>query len=156
MNIGIVVHSFSGGHLEVAEQLKARLIRDGHLAVIERVRAVGEKQDTFAGFRLESLPDVGRYDGLVFLAPVRAFSLSPVMAEFLRQVPLQKSRKAAGFVGQFFPFAWMGGRQALSRLRELCALKGLDLSETAVVQWGRGKTSRLVKDWLERVSALFR
>ena len=44
MNIGIIIHSFTGNTLSVAEKIRDELGKSGHKASIERVKAVGESK----------------------------------------------------------------------------------------------------------------
>jgi len=137
MKIGIIVYSQTGNTLSVAEKLK------------EKLAIVGGRKSGDRTFQLETRPDVAQYDALVFGAAVEAFSLSPVLATYLRGISSLDSKRVACLVTQFFPYPWMGGIRAIRQMRELCESKGATVCGTAVVNWvgfRRAKTTALAID----------
>ena len=109
MNIGIVVYSWSGNTLAVATDLKEKLFSAGHTVALEQVTVVGERKQGDKEFQLETVPEVAPYDALVFGSAVEAFSLSPVLTEYLKKVGSLEGKNVACLVTQFFPYPWMGG-----------------------------------------------
>jgi flavodoxin len=112
MQIGIIVHSNTGNTLLVAERLMEKLSSLGHRVSIERVSAINDDEQDVQNIRLSKKPEPGAYDVLIFGAPVRGFSLSPVMRAYLSGVTLS-GKKTACFITQGFPSPWMGGNRAL-------------------------------------------
>jgi len=154
MKIGIVVHSHTGNTLAVAESLKEALLKAGHSAVIERISAVNENSSAGGKIELKNKPSLSGYDYLIFGAPVRAFSLSPVMKAYLSQVSSLNGKKASCFVTQQFPFPWMGGNQALRKFRAACAAQGANLVKTGVVNWSRKNRQEQISEVVKDLASL--
>lgn len=135
MKIGLIVHSYTGNTLSVITKLQEALLANGQEAVIERVSAENEDPAAAASARLALIPTTAPYDLLVFAAPVRGFSLSQVMKLYLDQLPMLNGKKVGLLVTQMFPFAWMGGKRAITQMRSACKSKGCQISGTAIIHW---------------------
>ena len=155
MNIGIVVYSWSGNTRSVAEKLKGRLASAGHTVNLEQVTVVGERKQGAREFELATKPDVGPYDAVVFGAAVEAFSLSPVLTAYLKEVGPLKGKKVSCLVTQQFPYPWMGGNRAIRQMKKLCKAKGGTIAGSAVVNWAKSRRERTTVAALERLSGLF-
>ena len=155
MNIGIVVYSWSGNTLSVAEKLKERLAANGHTVDLVQVKVVGERKQGARDFELDTLPDIGAYEGLVFGAAVEAFSLSPVLGEYLKKVDSLAGKKVGCLVSQQFPYPWMGGSNAVRQMRKLCKAKGAAVVGSAVVNWAKSRREKTTKIAIERLAGLF-
>lgn len=155
MNIGIIVHSFSGNTLSVAEKLAEKLKSMGHEVHIERIQVKGGEQQNLAGFTLENPPEAARYGALVFGAPVRGFSLSPVMSAYLKGISPVTGKKVACFATKHFANNWTGGKSAIETMRKSCAEKGGNVVGTGVVFWKSSKKDAMTKELIESFSGLF-
>ena len=152
MNIGIIVHSHTGNTLSVAEKLKENLLSKGHLVTLEQVTAVNEDPAAATNVELKTIPDITGYDMLVFGAPVRAFSLSPVMLLYLNQLPSLQGKKVSCFVTQQLQFAWMGGNRSIKQMKKSVIAKNGTVHETGVVNWSSKKREELVTDLVNRIT----
>ncbi len=155
MNIGIVVYSWSGNTLSVAEKLNEKLSAGGHSVTLEQVTVVGERKQGDKEFQLETVPEVASYDALVFGSAVEAFSLSPVLTEYLKKVGSLEGKNVACLVTQFFPYPWMGGNRAIRQMRKLCRAKGATIAGSAVVHWVKYRRDKTTSVALARLSGLF-
>ena len=155
MNIGIIVYSQTGNTLSVAKKLEEKLSAAGHSATLEQVKVVGERKQGDRDFRLETLPDAGPYDALVFGSAVEAFSLSPVLTAYLKQIGSLQGKKVACLVTQFFPYPWMGGNRAIRQMQKLCESKGATVCGSGVVNWMRSRRERTTVEAVDRLSRLF-
>ncbi|OQB20475.1 MAG: NAD(P)H dehydrogenase (quinone) [Firmicutes bacterium ADurb.Bin182] len=152
MKIGIVVHSQTGNTLAVAKRIMAKLSASGHTVSLLRVSAINDDESDIGKIRLSEKPDIGEYDALLFGAPVRGFSLSPVMQAYLNGVGSFKGKKTACFMTQAFPFPWMGGNRALGQLVEICRSKGADPYGTGIVNWANAaKREELIESAVEKL-----
>lgn len=104
MKIGIIVYSQTGNTATAAQKLKEKFETAGHSAQIEKVTTSGEVKPGAKDIRLNNVPSVETYDGLVFASPVHAFSLAPAMAAYLKQLSSLGERKVAFFVTKMLPF----------------------------------------------------
>jgi len=155
MNIGIVVYSQTGNTLSVAKKLEERLAAVGHSVRLEQVTVVGERKQGDKEFQLETSPDVGQYEALVFGSAVEAFSLSPVLTEYLKQIGSLEGKKVACLVTQFFPYPWMGGNRAIRQMRKLCKAKGATVLGSGVVNWAKCRRDKTTARAIDRLSGLF-
>ncbi len=143
VKIGIIVHSHTGNTLSVAQRLKEALAASGHSVALERVTAVNENPNAAMHAKLKIIPDTSSYDMLIFGAPVRGFSLSPVMKLYLAQLPALNGKKVGCFLTQSFPHPAMGGNQAMVQFRKACVTKGASIFETCIVNWSMGRERRI-------------
>jgi NAD(P)H dehydrogenase (quinone) len=135
MKIGIIVHSFTGHTYSVAEKVQASLLQAGHSAEIERITVQGGEQPSDKQFMIENAPEAGKYDALIFGAPVRAFSISPVIAAYLEQLSSLNGKKVACFVTKHLNTTWTGGNRAISGMKSICESKGGVVAGTGIILW---------------------
>lgn len=155
MKIGIIVYSQTGNTYSVAQKLKEKLDAAGHEAQIEKVTTVGEVKPGTKEIQFETAPRLESYDGLVFAAPVHAFSLAPAMDAYLRQISLLGERKVACFVTKMLPFNWTGGTRAIGQMEKICQTKGADVCGSAIIGWGKGKRDLSIAEAVEKMSRIF-
>jgi flavodoxin len=151
MKVGIIVHSHTGNTLTVAQRLKEKLLAGEHSVILEQVMAVNEDHSAAVNIELKSIPDLNAYDGLVFGAPVRGLSLSPVMKAYLSQLPSLEGKKIGCYVTQYFPYPWMGGYRAIKQMRKECEAKGGKVFETGIVNWSHKERESRITDVLEKL-----
>ncbi|UOO37252.1 flavodoxin family protein [Oscillospiraceae bacterium CM] len=135
MNIGIVVHSHTQNTLSVGERLKEALAAKGHTVALKRVIAVNEDPTSNQPVLLAEAPDVSGDDYVIFGAPVRAFSISPVMKVYLQQMSSINGKKVACFVTQYLKKPWMGGNRAVRQMTRLAASLNGSVVHTGIVNW---------------------
>ena len=151
MKIGIIIHSNTGNTLHVGERLKDAFLASGHTVHLERVRALNEDPKAKVMVKLEEVPDITKYDYVILGAPVRAFSLSPVMRAYLAQLPDLSEKKIACFVTQHFPKPWMGGNGAIKQMVNAVTQKGGKLSDKGIINWSSGARENQINDVLVRL-----
>lgn len=83
---------------------------------------------------LKTVPAVNAYDTLVFACPVRGGTPAPPMRVYLEQLPTLEGKKVACLVTGFFPAKW-GRDQTLSRMKEVCELRGATVCGVGSVGW---------------------
>lgn len=153
MKIGIIVHSHTGNTLSVAKVIKEKLINLGHEANIEQVTAVNENPSETKNIQLKAIPDIDIYDAVIFGAPVRGFSLSPVMKLYLSQLMSMNGKKVSCYVTQYFPFPWMGGKQSIEQFVNECRLKKANVTTTGIVNWSSKKREKMITDLSDNLSS---
>ena len=152
MNIGIIVYSWSGNTLSVAKKLEEKLSATGHSVSLKEVKLTRERSQGARDFQIEVSPDVGPYEAIVFGAAVEAFSLSPVLTKYLKQIGSLEGKKVACLVTQQFPYPWMGGNRAIRQMRKLCKSKGATIVGSAVVNWAKSRRERTTAAAIERLT----
>lgn len=138
MKIGLLIHSHTGNTLSVAEKLKESLVKGGHQVEMRKLEPVGGENTNeidINRIQFQPEPEISGYDYVILGAPVRGFSISPVLAAYLNKVPSMKGQKVDLFVTQAFPYAWMGGNQAIKKMVKVCAEKGAVIKDTAIINW---------------------
>ena len=155
MKVGIVVHSHTGNTLMVAQKLKDKLLAAGHSVSLLKVSALNDEEGDAQKIRLAEKPDVSGYDAVLFGAPVRGFSLSPVMQAYLSQIGSLSGKKAACFLTQHFPHPWMGGNRAMKQMLTLCQSKGATVYGTGIVNWSNaGNREKLIQAVVGKLGVL--
>jgi len=155
MNIGMIIYSQTGNTYSVAMKLKEKLSAAGHSVDVERLKVVGGYRPGMKDIRFETLPNVGQYDALVFGAPVEAFSLSPVMTSYLKQIASLQNKKVACLVTQAFPYPWLGGNRAIGQMRKICEPKGATVCGSGVVNWMSSRRDQKITEVTDRLSRSF-
>jgi hypothetical protein len=138
MKIGIYVHSLTGNTLSVAQRLAERFNEQGHEADIVRLEPVGGEKagmTDLSKIKLETLPDPGAYDFIVFAGPVRGFSMSLVLGKCFSLLPRLDGKRVACLVTQQLSHPALGGNRAIGQMKTQCALKGARVCATAIVGW---------------------
>ncbi len=138
MNIGVIVYSETGNTLSVASKIKEGLASLNHQVELIELKNVSPNKTQP---KLELIPNIDTHDGLVLGSFVEGFQLSRVFKLFLEEVSSLENKKIVCFVTQFFPFRWMGAKQTLKKMKNMCELKGATPYCAGVVQWSR-KSSR--------------
>lgn len=149
MKIGLFIHSNTGNTYSVAEKLQNKLISGGHTVVLKKLEVVGGENTNEADInkiKFDPLPDASGYDALVFGAPVRGMSISPVLSAYLSKIPSLKGQKVDLFVTQYFPYPWMGGKHAISQMKKICEDKGALVGKTGIVNWKNKKREQMIED----------
>lgn len=152
MKVGIIVYSQTGNTFAVAEKLKEKLAAAGHAASIERLTTVGGETDPGRA-KIEKLPDLSGYDALVFAAPVQAFSVSRVMANYMKQLPKLDNRKVAVFVTKGLPFNFTGGSKAIAQMTGEAGAHGGRVVASGIIHWG--KREKEVPELIAKLSSAF-
>jgi menaquinone-dependent protoporphyrinogen IX oxidase len=155
MNIGIIIASQTGHTDSVALKLKEKLSSAGHTATIEQIIPKGEVRPGMKNLNLKTKPKVDKYDALVFGASVMAFSLSPIMNAYLRQIESLKSKKVAFFITKGLPFYWTGGKQAAGELKRICEAKGASVRGSGIVIWSSANRDQKITEVVDKLSGLF-
>jgi flavodoxin len=155
MNIGIIVFSQTGNTLSVAQKLKEKLISAGHTADIEQITVTGDVSPGKRQFELTAIPTVDAYEGLVFATPVQAFSLNPVMAAYLEQLPSLNGKKFACLITKHLPFSWTGGKQAIAKMKGICTAKGAAFLGAGIAIWSGSQRGQNVDNCVNNISKLF-
>lgn len=120
MKIGIVLHSHTGTTKEFAGVIKAELEKAGHQ--VEEIVLLTEPPVTpknlrdFEPVHIQNMPDCAKYDVVLVGGPVWGFSATPVTAGFLKQAKSLSGKRVVPFVTMSFPFAFMGGNNALAQM----------------------------------------
>ncbi|EEG76059.1 flavodoxin family protein [Dethiobacter alkaliphilus] len=137
MNIGIIVYSQTGNTNSVAQKLKEQLEANGHTATIEKITTTADSSPRATEFEFTNTPKTEPYDAIIFAAAVQAFSLVPVMAAYLNQLPTLQNKKVACVVTKQLPFHWTGGNRAINKMKEICRSKGADIIGTEIIIWSK-------------------
>jgi NAD(P)H dehydrogenase (quinone) len=153
MKTGIFVHSKTGNTYAIAQKLKDRFLLKRHLVSLEKITAEDDGQPVADKVVLVSAPDVQGYDFLIFGAPVRAFSLSAVMAAYLSELETLEGVKVFCYVTQSLPFPWMGGNRAVRQMKEILSAKGAEILGSGVVNWSGRNREYMISALVEKAAS---
>lgn len=152
MKIGIIVYSQTGNTLSVAMKFQEKLIGLGHSVSVERIEPLNSTERKVEEIKFKAVPDIEEFDALLFAAQVQAFSLSPVMTAYMNQLPVLKNKKIICFVTMYFPFKWMGGANAILKMKNACRLKNGTVCGTGIVNWSSKHREKKIFDTVEELS----
>ena len=152
MKVGIIIYSQTGKTLKAGEKIKTEIQKKGHTAELIRLEPVGPVNQGLKNYQFKAIPNTGSYDFLIFGAPVMAFSLCAVMASYLEQSPDFQGQKSICFVHQFFPFAPMGGNQAVSQLKNIVQNKNSKVLSTFVLNMSSLRYSKRIDDTAAQIN----
>jgi NAD(P)H-dependent FMN reductase len=156
VKIGVIVHSFTGHTLAVAQKMADAFARAGHTVTLERVTVQDEKATTTSPVILSAAPEAAGYDLVLFGSPVWGFSITPGMKTYLAQISPLQGGKTACFVTHQLPYPWMGANRALRQMQTAIAAKGGVTLATGSVTWTdkqqETQTDRLVNSMLDVVT----
>ena len=155
MKIGIIVFSQTGNTLSVAEKMKERLLSSGHSVQLEKIESEGAVEPGSKTLKITRRPDIKSFDALVFAAPVMAFSLNPVMKLYLQELPEAAGKKTVCFITQAFPKPWLGGSNALRKMRILCGIKKMDVVFYDGINWKRSDRDSRIEDLISKTASFF-
>lgn len=156
MKIGLLIHSHTGNTLLVAEKLKDALLKKGHQVEMKKLEPVGGENTNeidINRIHFQPEPEISSYDYVILGAPVRGFSISPVLAAYLNKVPTLRGQKVDLFVTQAFPYSWMGGNQAIKKMRKVCEEKGAVIKDTAIVNWKNKNREQLILELINKLAS---
>jgi len=152
MKIGLLIHSFSGNTLSVGTRLKVHLEVNGHWVHMDQIIDNDENPNSNKPVVLTHIPDINDYDIIIFGAPVRAFSLSPVMTTYLNQLHEINSIKVYCYVTEGLPKAWMGGNRAIRKMKKILEKRNVSVMETGVINWSSKHKENQINNLLIRFS----
>jgi NAD(P)H dehydrogenase (quinone) len=156
----MVVFSHTGNTHSVAQKLRQKLAAKGHDVTYDRLKVVGgfrpaemiEQPDLI---RFEALPDLERYDRIIFGSPVQGGSISAAMIKYLGQLPSLAGKEVACLVTEAFPFGWMGGNRAVRQMTEICESKGATVRGSGLVNWMRPSRERQIEKVTDSLTQVF-
>jgi len=150
MKIGIIVYSETGNTLSVAEKLIEALRKRGEEPILDRITTVGKPNPSDrANVQLDHIPDVTKYDALVFASPVQAFSLAVPMFKCIGQIAPLDGRKTALFLTQHFPYPWLGGNRGMAQLEKGLLAKGALIGKAGIVNWSNKQRAAQIEEVIE-------
>jgi NAD(P)H dehydrogenase (quinone) len=152
MHIGIFVHSQSGHTSTMGMAVTSRLREKGHEVDIELIKPAGRVHPRMkhVEFR-DDVPDMSPYDAVLFGGPVWAFTASPVVGSFIKEIPTLKGKKVLCFSTSGFPTAISGAKGGLKKLGLLLEEAGAAVLEGEPLFWGVGCSKKKMAAAAERI-----
>lgn len=157
MKIGIIVHSQTGHTLLVGERIREKLQSDGHEVTLKRFHNTEppEGPQKPEDIKLDHIPEANGYDALIFGAWVQAFNLCPGFTLYLKQIPDFDTNNVSCFLTEQFPYKWMGGSLALSKMRKQLTAKGAEIQASGVINWSNKKREQQIGELADRFSSQY-
>lgn len=128
MNIGLIIHSKTGTTLKFGQMIAENLKESGHTVDIIELKTdiplnTGSVRQA-KKFSVLNVPNCEKFDALIVGGPVWAFSASPVLMKCLEGLQNISGKKLLPFVTMSFPFAFMGGLQAIALIKRTATKSG--------------------------------
>lgn len=134
MNIGILVYSYTGNTLSVAEKIKEQIHQNGDQAQIHRVTCINGNPNGPNPFVLKDVPDVSGYDKLIIGAPINGYSLCKAMKMYFDRSKIDVDAVNC-FVTQHFKSPLFGGNRGIKQISKFVTKHGTKINNTAIVHW---------------------
>lgn len=145
MNLGIIIYSETGHTLEVAKRLKTTLEQNGNKVNLEQIMIT--RHNNRQEFTFTNVPSIDQYDLVIVGSFVEAFSLNPVMSEYLKQLDNLNQIKVVCFLTQYFPFPWMGGNRSIKQMQTICEEKKAIVQGTRIINWSSKHREQQINDF---------
>jgi NAD(P)H dehydrogenase (quinone) len=152
MNIGIFVHSQSGHSSSMGMEVTKKLREKGHEVDISLMKPMGRIRPRMrhVEFR-DEVPDMSPYDAVIFGGPVWAFTASPVVGSFIKEIPSLKGKKALCFSTSGFPTAVSGAQGGLKKLAGMLEEIDATVLEGEAFFWGLWCNKKKMEEAAERI-----
>jgi flavodoxin len=152
MKIGIIVYSETDNTYSVATKLYNELNKKCSVN-LSRIEATRDKKNGL--IKIDNYPDTN-CDVIIFASYVEGFALNPVMKKYLTELNTLKDKQILCFVTEAFPYSWMGGNQAIKRMKDICTSKEANIINTGVIHWGKKNREEnidnLIKDFTKTIN----
>ena len=134
MNIGILVYSYTGNTLSVAEKIREQIRTNGDQAQIHRITCINGEPNGQKPMVLKDIPDVSEYDKLIIGAPINGFSVCKALKIYFESSEIHASQVNC-FVTQHFKRAIFGGNRGIKQISKLVSKQGAIVTNTAIIHW---------------------
>ena len=147
MKIGLIVFSQNGHSMSIAGKIEKRLNNEKRDVNLEQIKINGNLTSNQVDFSITEKPEnPEKYDILVFISFVMAFSLNPVMKKYLDEIPDLSGKTAFCIAAKHFKSNWTGGNSAVNTMKRLCGSKGINVVETGILS--KKKNNYDVISWI--------
>jgi flavorubredoxin len=152
MNIGIFIHSQSG-HCSAMGMAITHLLREkGNDVDIQLIQPVGKVRPRMKNVTLRTdMPDITPYDALILGGPIWAFTASPVVLAFIKEIPSLKGKKTICFTTSGFPTSISGAKGGLKKLSAELEELGATALEGEAFFWGLWCNKKKMLQAAERI-----
>jgi len=152
MNIGIFIHSQSGHCSALGMAITQKLRSQGNEVDIQLIQPIGRVHPRMKHVELrEEVPNLSNYDVLVWGGPIWAFTASPVICSFIKDIPTLKGKKALCFTTSGFPEPLSGAKGAHKKLSGLLEELGATVLEGEAMFWGLSAGKKKIDTVVERI-----
>jgi flavodoxin len=151
MKIALVVYSYTGHTLNIAQLLQTKLLKEGQDVTLISLKATDENPNARV-ITLVDIPDLSVYDEIILGSPVRGFQVSPIIKAFLEKTSSFNQKKVMCYVTHAFPYAWMGGKSAINMMKDLILKKDGLVSSTGIIDHSGKPSEAQIQDLLQRFS----
>ena len=152
MNIGIFVHSQSGHSSAMGMAITKKLRENGHSVDIQLIQTSGRVHPRMKHVELRNeVPDLSAYEAIIVGGPIWAFTASPVVSAFIKEIPGLKGKKALCFTTSDFPTAVSGAKGALKKLSAQLEELGAEVLPGEAFFWGLWCNKKKMEEAVQRI-----
>lgn len=156
----IVLYSKTNHTKDFAEKIAQQIRSNGHEADIHLLETVipvpANMNPTSMDFELKPVPNVADYDYLLVGTPVWAFRSAPFVLKYLSGLGSLKGKKVIPFVTMGFPWAFLGGTAAVSKIANLALSKGAIPLKGSVITYMLSKPQEIMEREAQRIGQSIR
>jgi len=151
MIIGILVYSYTGNTLMVAEKIKKQILKNGDSAQIHKVTCINGDPNGRQTLVLKDVPDLSGYNKLIIGAPINGFSLCKAMKIYFQMNKIKASQVNC-FVTQYFKSAHFGGNRGIKQISEHIVKQGVKVNNTAIIHWSSKDRDKQIENAAQLLS----
>lgn len=154
MNIQLLVHSQTGNTLFVANALKEAIEPINPEITLTHIEADNEREMNTDRIAITKLPDCSNADLIVLAGPVRGGSPSPAILKTIETLGSMQGKQCVVFTTEFFPYDWMGGSRAVSRMEKELTARGAHVTRHAIIHWKRKDREKQIDQFITTFKTL--
>lgn len=151
MDIGILVYSYTGNTLSVAERIKEKIQSNGDKAEIHQITCTNGDPNGKNPMTLKDVPDVSKYDKLIIGAPINAFSVCKALKLYFKNTRINGCQVNC-FVTQHFKYSIFGGNRGIKQISNLASKQGATIIKTAIIHWSSKDREQQIVESAELLS----
>lgn len=153
MNIGIVVYSGTGFTKKFASLINDELKAKGHTVHIAYLETdvPMEKGGRTAEFKIMNMPDCSKDDLIIAGGPVWGGMPNSVTMSCINEIKGIENKQFIPFVTMMFPFKFMGGYNAISRMNSAAKSRGALPERGAIVTRAWHDFDEMLKKETEKI-----
>ena len=135
MNIGIIIDKQNPNTKYIAEKLHKNFEKDGNTVTIEELEFIKTEDNEPKSNKLVNYPSIDDYDTIFVGAPLIKGELSPVMVEYLLELPHTEGKLSSGYITQFSLSSSKKGLVARDKMIELLVTKNIKVQYVENIKW---------------------
>ena len=134
MNIAVIIHNPKGPTKHIAKKLVKNFEEQKHTVTL-KILQPNTLEDGSIAEGLKENPRIEDYDVIIFGAPLIKGELSPVMVDYIKQLPTTEGKISSGYITQFFFSSGKKAEAARQQMIDLIVEKNIKVKKVEQMKW---------------------